>query len=143
MILVGLLEYSLSYNIGYCLKLVKRNTIYKNNNTTPSLQQILSPLKEYHRNRLPIRLNIATFVKAPMLITNFVEIREIPKISVMLRNPLPTIFPKARFKLSFFVASMLVASSGILVPNATIVAPITTLGIPRPRAIVVADWTIK
>ena len=110
--------------------------------TAPSLQHILSPLKKYQRKRFEIKLKTAMFVKASMFMVKLAAMRVTPRINVMFRKPLPTIFARARLMLFPFVASRLVANSGMLVPNATMVAPITTLGTPRLNAMNVAESTI-
>ena len=61
----------------------------------------------------------------------------------MFMKALPTMLPSARSKCPFLTASTLVASSGMLVPNATIVAPITSSFIPMDLAILVAESTMK
>ena len=66
-----------------------------------------------------------------------------PRMHVMFKKQLPTIFPKARSKWPFLTASKLVANSGTLVPKATTVAPIITGGTPTAAAILEADSTMK
>ena len=70
-------------------------------------------------------------------------IKATPRMSVMLMKPLPTMLPSAKSKCPFRVELTLVANSGMLVPKAIIVAPITTGGIPTPTAMVEADSTMK
>ncbi len=69
--------------------------------------------------------------------------RVTPNTRVMLRKQLPMMFARAMWMLLFFVAWMLVASSGRLVPSAIIVDPITIFGMPMFNAIKVAASTIK
>jgi len=68
--------------------------------------------------------------KAVMLTFNGEDINVTPKMQVTFMKQLPTMFPKARPRCPFRVAVMLVASSGTLVPNAMMVAPIITREIP-------------
>jgi len=66
-----------------------------------------------------------------------------PKIRVIFIKQLPTMLPSARSGCPFFIESRLVTNSGKLVPIATIVAPITTLGTPTLVARIGAASTIK
>jgi hypothetical protein len=71
------------------------------------------------------------------------DIRKVnPKIKVVFRKQLPMIFPRASSKNPFLTESMLVTSSGTLVPKATIVPPIIMEGTPALNAIKDADSTI-
>lgn len=65
-----------------------------------------------------------------MFIVNSEFINATPSISVMFVKQLPIMFPSVRSMCPFFVESILVDSSGRLVPSAIIVAPITISGIP-------------
>src|SRR3972149_5072740 len=124
-------------------KLITRNTTYSDSNKTPSLQLILSLPKKYHRNRFMISENIAMFEKAAMLTASGDAIKATPRIRVMLMKPLPMMFPSAKSKCPFRAELTAVANSGMLVPKAIIVAPITTRGIPTLTAMKVDDSTMK
>ena len=65
----------------------------------------------------------------------------IPRIIRILRMLLPTILPIVIPALLLSAAVMLTAASGILVPIATIVSPITSCGIPSFFAIPAAPST--
>ena len=112
------------------VKLVAMNTEYTNSRTAPSLQVNFSLAKKYHRRRLVMREKIANLEKAAICTLSGEATKVTPKMHVMFMKPLPTILPSARSKCPLRVAAMLVANSGTLVPNATIVAPTTTGGTP-------------
>ena len=61
----------------------------------------------------------------------------------MLMKQLPTMLPKARLKWPFLAELMLVVSSGMPVPKATMVAPMTTGGTPALAAMKEAESTMK
>ena len=65
----------------------------------------------------------------------------IPRIIRMFKILLPTTFPMVIPALLFNVAVILTAASGILVPIATIVRPITSCGIPSLFAMLAAPST--
>ena len=66
-----------------------------------------------------------------------------PRMRVVFMKPLPTMLPSARSKCPFRAELTLVANSGMLVPKATIVAPMTIRGTPMLSAISEEDSTIK
>lgn len=105
-----------------------------NNSIAHSLQVIFSLDKKYHSNRLATSENMARLENAAMFTFSGEAANVTPKIRVMFMKQLPTMFPRAKSKCPFFAASILVANSGMLVPNATTVAPITTLGMPMLTA---------
>ena len=72
--------------------------------------------------------------KASMSTRKGAAINVMPKIKVMFMKALPTMLPSARSAWPFLRESRLVTNSGKLVPMATIVAPITTFGIPTLKA---------
>src|SRR3972149_10737205 len=124
-------------------KLITRNTTYSDSNRTPSLQLILSLPKKYHKNRLMMSENMTKFEKAAMLTVRGDAINATPRIRVMLMKPLPIMLPSAKSKCPFRAELTLVANSGILVPKATIVAPMTTRGIPALSAMNDDESTMK
>ena len=69
--------------------------------------------------------------------------RATPRMKVMFMKQLPTMLPKARLKCPFLAELILVVSSGIPVPKATIVAPIITGGTPALAAMYDAESTMK
>ena len=90
-----------------------------------------------------MRENIIKSEKTFMFTSSGDAIRGIPKINVMFMKQLPAMFPKASAHCSLAIAFMLRVSSGRLVPNATIVAPIKIFGTPIISAIFDAESTIK
>src|SRR3972149_2252810 len=124
-------------------KLITRNTTYSDSNKTPSLQLILSLPKKYHKNRFMISENRAKLEKAAMLTVRGDAISATPRMSVVLMKALPTMLPSARSKCPFRAELTLVANSGKVVPKATIVAPITTRGIPTLSAMNDDESTMK
>jgi hypothetical protein len=104
--------------------------MYINSKTDPSLQVIFSLERKYQRKRLVINENRTRLENAAMSTVNGDDTNETPKMHVMFMKQLPTMFPKAKFKCPFFVALMLVASSGRLVPRAMTVAPMITRDMP-------------
>jgi len=108
--------------------------IYKKTSITPSLQPILSFEMKYHRSKFDIRENMATLEKADMFTLKGDPTKVTPKIQVKFTNPLPIRFPNARLRWPCLVACTLVANSGTVVPNATIVDPITIEGTSSAKA---------
>ena len=86
---------------------------------------------------------MAKLEKAPISILNGEAANVTPRMHVMFMKQLPTMLPSASSKCPFLTESMLVANSGRLVPNATIVAPMTTLGIFMLSAMNEAESTMK
>jgi len=99
--------------------------------------------KKCHKSSLATSENKARSVKPVMSILKGEAIRVTPKMHVVFMKQLPTIFLKARPRCPSFVAFVLVASSGALVPIATTVAPMTTGGVPKMRMICEAELTGK
>ena len=77
---------------------------------------------------------MAKLEKAAILILKGEAAKATPKMHVMFMKQLPTMLPNVKSKCPLLVASTLVTNSGRLVPNAMIVAPTTTCGIPMLRA---------
>jgi hypothetical protein len=96
----------------------------------PSRRPILSFDRKYHKRRFAINAKIATFEKALKSILKGDDIKVTPRMQVMFMKQLPTMLPSAKPKCPFLTESMLVASSGMLVPKAITVAPMTSLGMP-------------
>jgi len=67
-----------------------------NNRIVPSLQRILPIVRKYHKKRLDIREKITKSENTTMSTLNGEAIKLTPKIKVMFRKQLPTMFPKAR-----------------------------------------------
>ena len=84
----------------------------------------------YPNTVLDINEKIANFEKAAVSTLNGDSRKVNPKIKVIFIKQLPITFPRARSRKPFLTESKLVASSGILVPKATTVAPTTIGGIP-------------
>ena len=123
--------------------LTTRNMAYKTNSTVPSRQLILSLDRKYHKNRLVISENNAKLENAVMLTAKGDTIKATPRINVMLMKQLPTILPNAKSKWPFLAELILVTNSGMLVPKAIIVAPMTTGGTPALAAMKEAESTMK
>jgi hypothetical protein len=81
--------------------------------------------------------------KAVMFTFNGEDTNVTPKIQVTFMKQLLTIFPEAGPRCPSFVAFMLVASSGALVPIAVAVAPMITGGLLKMRTICEAERARK
>ena len=92
---------------------------------------------------LEISEKIIKSEKADMFTLRGASSKVNPKIKVMLIKQLPITFPRARSMKPFLTETTLVASSGTLVPKATIVAPTITGGIPEFNAKKDADSIMK
>ena len=115
-------------------KLLTRNTEYRKSRIAPSRQPTRSFDRKYHKRRFAISEKMATFEKALTLMLKVEAIRVTPRMQVIFMKQLPTMLPNAMSKCPFLIAPKLVANSGTLVPKATIVAPMTTFGIPTLAA---------
>src|SRR4030067_2949555 len=105
----------------------------------PSLQLIFSLDRKYHKNMFIMSEKRARLENAVILIVKGDAIKATPSRQVMFMKQLPTMLPNARSKCPFLTELKLVASSGMLVPKATIVAPMTRGGAPSLVAIKEAD----
>ena len=80
----------------------------------------------YHNKVLAIKEKTIRSENADTSTLNGASRKVNPKIKVMFKKQLPMTFPTARSRKPFLTESKLVASSGMLVPKATTVAPTTT-----------------
>jgi hypothetical protein len=80
--------------------------------------------------------NIATLENADMLTVKGNTNKATPRMQMIFMKQLPMILPRAKSICPFLMELILVASSGMLVPNATTVAPITTSGTPMLSAMI-------
>jgi hypothetical protein len=106
------------------------NSAYKKSITVPSRLPTLSFDRKYHKSKFVINEKMATLEKALMLIVKGDATKVMPRIKVIFMKQLPIMLPNANSRCPFLTASILVDSSGTLVPKATTVAPITTGGRP-------------
>ena len=105
----------------YAIKIAK--------STAPSHLSIFSLVKEKSHSIiiLPTSMVISICVMSPILIGHMSPV--VPRIKRILNTLLPITLPIAMPLLPFLAATTLVASSGIEVPPATMVRPITALDI--------------
>ena len=97
----------------------------------------------YHKRMLAISEKIIRSENAVTFTLNGASRKVNPKIRVMFKKQLPMTFPTARSKKPLLTESKLVASSGMLVPKATMVEPTMTGGTPALSARKDADSTMK
>ncbi len=83
------------------------------------------------------------FENAVMLMTDDEAIRATPRMRVILMKHSPMMLPNAKLRSPFLTDDVLVKNAGMLVPKATIVAPITIGGIPTLVAMLEDDSTVK
>lgn len=112
-------------------------------NTRPCQRSSLSflPIKNAKKRKIVVPIHIQISAKLHVLILMGANTDEIPRIQKILKIFEPTILPTAISFCPFRAATIDVISSGIDVPMATIVRPITRSETPNNCAILTAPST--